>query len=428
MEKLKSTITNRRNRTKEQAGPGGAGSLLRRTGAQMDFFDDFKTMTVRRKNMTQVHGSAAGDSKSQGQRPIEFLDLVSLICDIYQSYAGSLLPMQQFHSSRESEEDAGNSCIVTSRSISSPAPSSTVRGEVEMSQEKIIVKRTKKGIFGTQSSALRSLISELRIRAHPPLRSHPNIVDLKGVAWDFENDDEKKPRPLLIEEFAIHRSLETFWEKENLVRMPFKVKANLCKDIAEGISALHACGVVHGDVKPGNILIFNATGDRGPFMAKLTDFGHSVCRFEGRQSLPAWTPSWSAPEADPNFPTVAPMSFDDMAATDIYSYGLVLVSITIGTSIFSDKFSEFKDANSVARMKVEDTLMEHAMNVVTQEDQTQLDSDFDLVVINSLLRCSLVKTPADRSLAECLMLLQRSVAYLCTQSCLSYPAHQLTSR
>jgi len=359
--------------------------------------------------MTRVRGEPS-NSGAQSQRGIDFLDLVSLICDIYQNYMGDLIPMQQFHPSWESEEDAGNTCVVTSRSISSPTPSSTVRGERKIFEEKIIVKRTKKGIFGTQGPALRSLVSELRIRSHPPLRSHPNIVDLKGVAWDFENDDETKPRPLLVEEFAPHRSLETFWDTQNLVRMPFKVKASLCNDIAQGISALHVCGIVHGDIKPGNILIFPATAQRGPFMAKLTDFGHSICEFEGRRSLPAWTPLWSAPEADPETSGGESMTFQDMMTTDIYSYGLVVVSIAIGTSIFSDKFLDFKDAASVTKLKIADTMMDRAMKVVFQEDRTQLDSDFDLVVIHSLLKSCLKKLPSDRSLTHCLTVLRRCVS------------------
>ncbi|KAK3998018.1 hypothetical protein QBC44DRAFT_392478 [Cladorrhinum sp. PSN332] len=388
------------------ARPETQSSLLRRVrDSEIDFDDDFRIMTMRRKNMTRVHG-ASPNPEAQSDRTIDFLDVVSLICDIYQGYMGDLIPMQQFHSTWENEEDAGHTCVVTSRSISSPTPSSTVRGETNMSEEKVIVKRTKKGIFETRDSALRSLVNELRIRSHLPLRRHPNIVDLKGVAWDFENDDETKPRPMLVEEFAPHRSLETFWNTENLVRMPFKVKARLCRDVAQGISALHACGIVHGDIKPGNILIFPARAQRVIFTAKLTDFGHSVCEFERRPSLPAWTPLWSAPEADPDISGNVQMTFQEMMATDVYSFGLVAISITIGTSIFSAKFLDFKDAASVKALKIRDEMVERTMNVVIQEDRTQMDSDFDFAVIQSLLESSLRKSSLDRSLAKCLTALQ----------------------
>ncbi|CAI4213882.1 unnamed protein product [Parascedosporium putredinis] len=45
-------------------------------------------------------------------------------------------------------------------------------------------------------------------------------------------------------------------------------------DITSGLGALHAHGVVHGDLKPNNILVFNEWG-RG-YTAKLADFGSAI--------------------------------------------------------------------------------------------------------------------------------------------------------
>ncbi|KAL8381042.1 hypothetical protein RB595_005369 [Gaeumannomyces hyphopodioides] len=395
-----------------QADVSSAPGATLRQGGDVDFLDGLRTMATQRKNMTQERDSRAQHGPQhapKARRNPDFLDLVSIVCDIYQSYLSGLIPVQHFHPSWEQEEDAGNTSIVTSRSISSPVQSLTKRGKKELLSEKVIVKRIKKTLDNTKDSALGALINELLIRSHPSLRSHPNIVDLKGIAWDFEKDDEDRPRPLIVEEFAPHRSLTTFWSDQNMVRMPFKAKANLCRDIAEGISALHACGVVHGDLKPGNILIFPADTRRGPFTAKLTDFGSSVCRFEGRQALPAWTPRWCAPEADGEDENAngedekaKDLTFDEMMATDVYSYGLVAASIVIGSSVFSGKFLGFKDAATIAKVKAEDQMVKRAMDVVIREDRMQLDSDFDLAVVNSLLGCCLRKVPSDRSLPGCL--------------------------
>jgi serine/threonine protein kinase len=392
------------------SGDGRSNPLVRRAG-ELDFLDSFKTMSQQRKNLTR--GRRPASTAAPVQAKVDFLGLVSLICDIYQSYEFGLIPMQQFHSSWEREEDAGHNCIVTSRSISSPTPSSTVRGQTTASEGKIIVKRTKKGLLTTHgSSALASLVTELRIRSHPPLRDHPNIVNLKGIAWDFENDDETKPRPLLLEEFAHHRSLETFWAVQNMVRMPFRIKSSLCSDIAQGISALHGCGIVHGDIKPGNILIFSTTSRRQPFRAKLTDFGHSVCNFEARTALPVWTPIWSAPEADPELSEVDNMTFSAMLATDVYSYGLVAASIIVGTSIFSEKFTGFSDAGKVTRLKRDDLMLSRVMDLIVREDKANKDSDFDLVVIESLLQCCLLKEGTKRSISECQTITERYVIML----------------
>jgi serine/threonine protein kinase len=46
-------------------------------------------------------------------------------------------------------------------------------------------------------------------------------------------------------------------------------------DIADGLSALHRCGVIHGDLKPENILLFEEPSGTGNLVAKLNDFGLS---------------------------------------------------------------------------------------------------------------------------------------------------------
>ncbi|KAK0662037.1 hypothetical protein QBC41DRAFT_330020 [Cercophora samala] len=372
----------------------------------------FKTMTIQRENMTRLRDHNVGSSSQTRDTTPDFLDLLSLMCAVYQSYEGGLLPMQQFHRTWESQENAGNSCIVTSRSISSPIPSITNRAKIELSQERVAVKRTKKRLYQrgpetSLTSPLRSFISELRIRSHPPLRDHPNIVDLKGIAWDFENDDEDKPTPLLVEEFAPGRSLETFWNTENLVSVPFKAKASLCRDIAEGIYALHACGIAHGDIKPDNILIFPQESQKGLFTAKITDFGYSVFHFEEQPALPAWTRDWSAPEADPDVSGSQKIgNFEDIKATDVYSYGLVAVSIILGSSLMRGRFKEFQDPAAISTMKHDDHLLTHAVEVVIREDRTQPDSDLDISLIRGLLEFSLTKNQTLRSIAGCIHMLE----------------------
>ncbi|EXM13913.1 hypothetical protein FOTG_17649 [Fusarium oxysporum f. sp. vasinfectum 25433] len=46
------------------------------------------------------------------------------------------------------------------------------------------------------------------------------------------------------------------------------------RDIAEGLKSLHDCGIVHGDVKLENVLVFPGLDRK--HIAKLSDFGHSL--------------------------------------------------------------------------------------------------------------------------------------------------------
>ena len=88
----------------------------------------------------------------------------------------------------------------------------------------------------------------------------------------------------------------------------------LTGEIAQGLSRLHAAGLVHRDVKPANIWLDSDTpGDR----AVLLDLG-----LVGEDNLSAGTRGYMAPEVDE---TTAPGP-----AADIYALGLVLRVMAMG--------------------------------------------------------------------------------------------------
>ncbi|KAK8134685.1 hypothetical protein PG984_006697 [Apiospora sp. TS-2023a] len=327
----------------------------------------------------------------------DFTTLVSLICNIYREFGNDLVPLQQFHPDAEKREDHGHTCVVSQKAISITAASNVTRGETRASAEDIVVKRTKESIHLPNSGGLRSLLSELRIRTHPPVRDHPKIAKFKGIAWDFEDVKATKPRPLLLEELAPQRSLERFWKDYDFVRMTFMAKMDLCLDIADALTVLHGCGIVHGDIKPENILVFPRIGHINTFMAKLTDFGHSTSRSEGLKTLPAFTPQWCAPEIHEDGHC---LSFQDMIATDVYSYGLVILSIVLGRPYYRD----LEDFESLKR---DGTMFEKAIGLVENEDRSSQDSDFELDVIRLLLSKTIRSGSSGRSLSRCLRILRR---------------------
>lgn len=97
------------------------------------------------------------------------------------------------------------------------------------------------------------------------------------------------------------------------------------RDLARGLDAAHRAGVVHGDLKPGNVML-------GPAGApKLTDFG--LARVVGDLSLSLseesglkGTPLWMAPEVvRGDRPT---------ASSDIWGFGVVLYQLLGGAHPF----------------------------------------------------------------------------------------------
>lgn len=112
---------------------------------------------------------------------------------------------------------------------------------------------------------------------------HPNVVIVYDVAED-------SGQPWLIMEYVPSRSLATALLDGTMP--PYQV-ANIGAQAAAGLAAAHAVGVVHRDVKPGNVLL----GDDG--VVKIADFGISRAVDDvvlTATGLLTGTPAYLAPE------------------------------------------------------------------------------------------------------------------------------------
>ncbi|KAH7198915.1 uncharacterized protein B0J16DRAFT_367919 [Fusarium flagelliforme] len=140
-----------------------------------------------------------------------------------------------------------------------------------------------------------ALICEIVILSVPCIEKSANIGRLLGVCWDISSRDNI-PWPVLIFEKSRHGDLRTFLDSNVGRELTFPKRLRLCLDIGKGISILHQSGIVHGDIKPENILIFDKEGD---YQAKVIDFGYSslYSKDECDIRLPISYP-WNPPEHD----------------------------------------------------------------------------------------------------------------------------------
>src|SRR5207249_8686491 len=91
--------------------------------------------------------------------------------------------------------------------------------------------------------------------------NHPHIVRI----WDFEDDREL---PYLVLEYVEGLNLEQLIRQSGRLRLDRAMQ--IVTQVASGLGAAWKLGVIHRDIKPGNILLDKAGN------AKLADLGQAL--------------------------------------------------------------------------------------------------------------------------------------------------------
>ncbi len=159
--------------------------------------------------------------------------------------------------------------------------------------------------------------------------SHPNICTLHDVG-------EENGVDYLVMEFLAGETLAQRLTKESL---PIEQVLRIGTEIASALDQAHRAGVVHRDLKPGNIMLTKAG-------AKLLDFGlakHAPGHSELSGAPDAATmtePLTSKGTIVGTFQYMAPEQLEGKEAdarTDIFAFGAVLYEMATGTRAFSGK-------------------------------------------------------------------------------------------
>ncbi|KAK0816765.1 hypothetical protein LTS02_005799 [Friedmanniomyces endolithicus] len=265
--------------------------------------------------------------------------------------------------------------------------------------ESVAVKR---GLFVTEDGGSRLDLSSRESRRqihdmylevvalrHKALRSHRNIVRLLG--WSVEETFQNPP--LLVVELALGH-LRTMFEKS-----PVKVTSGtiqqLSIDIGQGLDAIHEAGIVHCDIKPENILIFEnfATNFHGtvPYVAKLADFGLSISEVKESMDdgvyVTGMSTDWCAPEIRQGIK----LSTSQLIKADTFSYGLVLASM----SCYEGQAPKTKDRGAILEVLktqagISDTfrsLLRTAVSQLLQQDAAERPMSVGMLLKDESAAC-----------------------------------------
>ncbi|GLP72820.1 serine/threonine-protein kinase PkaB [Streptomyces sp. TUS-ST3] len=151
---------------------------------------------------------------------------------------------------------------------------------------------------------------------------HPHVVSVRDLVVDG-ND------LALVMDLVRGTDLRTRLDREK--RLAPEAAVAIVADVADGLAAAHAAGVVHRDVKPENILLDmqGPLGPGGAHPALLTDFGVAKLIDSPRRTRATkiiGTPDYLAPEIVEGLPP--------RASVDIYALATVLYELLAGFTPF----------------------------------------------------------------------------------------------
>jgi WD40 repeat protein len=167
-------------------------------------------------------------------------------------------------------------------------------------------------LLATSGAARQRFVREARAAAAV---SHDHIIAIYAV-------EDQGPVPYLVMQFVDGPTLQE--KLDHLGPLPLKEVLRIGRQIAAGLAAAHAQGLVHRDIKPANILLEN-----GVERVRITDFGLARAADDAsltQSGLIAGTPAYMSPE-QANGEHVDGRS-------DLFSLGSVLYTLCAGHAPF----------------------------------------------------------------------------------------------
>ncbi|MEK6257140.1 MAG: serine/threonine-protein kinase [Planctomycetota bacterium] len=156
------------------------------------------------------------------------------------------------------------------------------------------------------------------------------LMDHPHIAKVFDAGTDDTGRPYFVMEYVKGKPITDYADQNHLT---IRERLELFEQVCQAIQHAHHKGVIHRDLKPGNVLV--STQDDRPF-AKVIDFGIAKAIAQRLTDETLFTqhdqflgtPQYMSPEQ-------AEGSVDIDTRTDVYSLGVLLYELLTGSTPFS---------------------------------------------------------------------------------------------
>lgn len=154
--------------------------------------------------------------------------------------------------------------------------------------------------------------------------SHPNIVRF----LDLDRDDELY---FIVMEWLDGRSLADILDDARSKKIDVSTALDIVRQIGNALDYAHRCGVVHADVKPGNVIL-TPSGQ-----VKLFDFGVARIRQQQSNELSKFDPSVLG-ATTPAYSSMQVLTGEDpVPADDVFSLACLLYRLIAGYRVFGPR-------------------------------------------------------------------------------------------
>jgi len=151
------------------------------------------------------------------------------------------------------------------------------------------------------------------------------LMDHPGIARVFDGGTTEYGQPYFVMELVDGVPLTEFCDRE---QMPILARLELFIQICNAVQHAHRKGVIHRDLKPGNVLVTRVDGRPVP---KIIDFGLAratggslIDESFGDEGAIVGTPAYMSPEQ------VSPGNIDVDTRADVYALGVILYELLVG--------------------------------------------------------------------------------------------------